>query len=36
MTRSGEGAARRAVWFLVIATLAITAASVLGWCGGYL
>jgi hypothetical protein len=32
----GEGVARRAVWFLVIATLAIMAASLFGWCGGYL
>lgn len=36
MTAANEGAARRAVWFLVLATLGLTAASLLGWCGGYL
>ena len=37
MTGSGEDALRRTVWFVVIAILAMTAASVFGWCfGGYL
>lgn len=37
MTHAAESAARRAIWFLVLVTLALTAASVLGWCfGGYL
>lgn len=37
MTRAAERAARRAIWFLVITVLALTAASVFGWCfGGYL
>lgn len=37
MSGGGEDALRRTVWFVVVAIIALTAASVIGWClGGYL